>query len=135
MPLDRVYIQRRHVKGSTEGRSIVLHTEAKEAIKTLVIAEKMQNDWFLFKSRKGFNKPISTCQAWRILKDLYTRAGITGHVATHTMRKTFADRIHKASGRDIFQTQRALGHKSLDNTAAYLSFDQAELDALVKGAK
>jgi hypothetical protein len=39
------------------------------------------------------------------------------------MRKTFAHGVYKALGRDLVNTQRALGHKNVNSTVSYLGFE------------
>ncbi len=46
-------------------------------------------------------------------------------------RKTFADRIYARLGRDLVKTQRALGHRCIESTAAYISFRQEEIDEAI----
>ncbi len=47
------------------------------------------------------------------------------------MRKTFADRIYDRLGGDLVKTQRALGHRCIESTAAYISFRQEEIDEAI----
>ena len=86
----------------------------------------------LFPSRKG-QRPLSRIQYHRILKRAVESNELTGKVATHSLRKTFADRIYESLKRDIFRTQMALGHKNINSTIQYLSFKQADIDAAVLG--
>ncbi len=55
----------------------------------------------------------------------------TGNLGTHVMRKTFADRIYARLGRDLVKTQRALGHRCIESTAAYISFREEEIDEAI----
>jgi excisionase family DNA binding protein len=67
----------------------------------------------------------------RILKGIVEANELTGKIATHSMRKTFADRVYEKLGRDIFRTQKALGHRNINSTVQYLSFKEADIDAAV----
>jgi len=87
-------------------------------------------DDFVFQSRKG-QGPLGRVQYHRILKDAVEANELTGKIATHSMRKTFADRVYEALGRDIFRTQKALGHRNINSTVQYLSFKEADIDAAV----
>ena len=49
----------------------------------------IRDDYYIFKSREGSNKPISRQQALNILKDAAAAVGITENVGTHTLRKTW----------------------------------------------
>lgn len=82
----------------------------------------------LYLSQKGENRAISSVQAWRVLKAAFQRMGLKGRVATHSMRKYYAAGMYEALGRDLLKTSKALGHRYVNTTADYLSFDTSELD-------
>lgn len=127
-----VSVERRNTKGSMEGRTLPLHESARQAIGAWMCGVKdVQPCHYLFKSRKGRNRAISYQQAYTILTDAFKANGMDGRVATHSMRKTFAAKIHKAMGNDVFKTQRALGHKSIQATISYLQVDQNEIDVAI----
>ncbi len=88
----------------------------------------------MFQSRKENNRPISRVQAWRILRNACELNQITGNVGTHSMRKTFAQRVYNLLDRDLVKTQRALGHRNVNSTAQYLSFDEREIDEAILAA-
>lgn len=73
---------------------------------------------YLIKSRQGYNRPISSTQAYRILKRLekYLRLDKVG---THTLRKTGAYHMFKET-KDVEFIRRMLGHKSEDEVYAYI---------------
>jgi integrase len=52
-------------------------------------------------------------------------------VGTHGMRKTFANRVYRQLHHDLVKTQRAMGHKNINSTVAYLSFVEDEIDAAI----
>ena len=129
---DAVTYRRASRKGKVEGRTVKLHREAKKALAVWVnqLAKDtvLVADDFVFQSRKGQNRPISRIQYHRILKDAIQVNELSGKVATHSMRKTFADRVYEALGRDIFRTQKALGHKNINSTVQYLSFKEQDIE-------
>jgi integrase len=133
--VDRVTVPRRHMKGKQESRTVLLHPEAKASLAAwLLILRQLPGanpQTFVFRSRKGPNRAISVVQAWRILQDAYTTNELGGKLGTHSMRKTFANRIYERSGRDLIKTQQAMGHKHVNSTQHYLSFLQEEIDALI----
>lgn len=129
--LDRVYVRRHNVKGKSSGRSIVLHKQARTAIGRLLKLIGTDPETFLFKSRKGQNKPLKRHQAWAILRKAL-RAAKVSTTGTHVMRKTFAKRVHSRLGKDITKTMKALGHEDLRSTISYLSFDSREIDDAIK---
>lgn len=133
--VDRVTVARRNMKKKTEGRTVILHPDAKEALaewlEDLRQAGYMTEGDFVFQSERGRNRAISRVQAWRILDDVFDYCGLTGKLGTHSMRKTFADRVHKLTNENIFKTQLALGHKSPASTVSYLSFKQEDIDQAI----
>lgn len=130
---DAVTYRRASRKGKVEGRTIKLHPEAKAAlvawINVLAKGSVLVAEDHVFRSKK--QGPLGRKQYHRILKDAVAAAGLTGKVATHSMRKTFADRVYEALGHDIFRTQKALGHRNINSTVQYLSFREEDIDAAV----
>jgi integrase len=133
--VDRVTVQRRHMKRKVEGRTVLLHPEAKAALATWLstLRQRLEGtpQTFVFHSRQGGNRPISPVQAWGILHEAVTTNELTGKVGTHAMRKTFANRVYHQLNRDLVKTQRAMGHKNINSTVAYLSFVEDEIDAAI----
>jgi len=134
---DSIIYRRANRKGKTESRTVALHSKAKKAlaawINQLSKGTILTADDYVFRSRKGINRPISRVQYHRILKDAIQPNELTGKIATHSMRKTFADHVYEALGRDIFRLQKAMGHKNINSTAQYLSFNEADIEKAIKG--
>jgi len=133
--VDRVTVQRRNMKKKTEGRTVLLHPDAKAAltewIRQLTTDGYMTDDALVFQSRKGRNQAINRQQAWNILREAYQANELGGKLGTHSMRKTFADRIYDRLGRDLVKTQRALGHRNVNSTVSYLSFREEDIDEAI----
>jgi integrase len=133
--VDRVAVLRRHMKQKLEGRTVLLHPDAKAALATWLVTLRQDpactSQTYVFRSRKGQNRPISAVQAWRILHEAVVTNELTGKVGTHAMRKTFANRVYHQLNHDLVKTQRAMGHKNINSTVAYLSFVEAEIDAAI----
>ena len=81
---------------------------------------------YLFKSRKGKNKPITTTQAYRIIVNAGERVGIK-NIGTHTMRKTFGYHHYKKF-KDIAILQEILNHSDPSITLRYIGINQDEID-------
>ena len=62
--------------------------------------------------------------AHNVLKDAFEAAGLNGHLATHSLRKSFAQRLYEQTG-DVFTVQEMLGHKSIATTQKYLGVNYA----------
>jgi len=132
--VDRVTVARAHMKRKLEGRTVVLHPDAKAALAAWLLELRQMaavtGDIPLFRSRKG-NKAMSAVQAWRILQEAYATNGLTGQLGTHAMRKTFATRVYEKLNHDLVRTQKALGHKNINSTVSYLAFREEEIDAAI----
>lgn len=125
---NRVTVSKQNMKGKVSSRSVPLHQDAVQALESLITTFKLSWNDYLFQSRKGYNQPLSACQAWRIITNAAQAAKLTGKIATHSMRKSYCERVHKALGENIFKTQKAMGHKSPNSTVAYLNVNQDEID-------
>lgn len=133
--VDRVTVRRQNMKKKVEGRTVLLHPEAKAAlavwIDQLRTAGYMTGDAFVFQSRKGANRPVGRVHAWRVLREAYAVNELTGKLGTHSMRKTFANRVYEKLDRDLVRTQRALGHRNVNSTVSYLSFREEDIDQAI----
>ena len=127
---DRVSVYRMHMKNKIESRDVLLHSKVKKMLLEHIKESGLKSFEFIFKSQKGFNKPISRQQAWRLLKD--AASGMDGKIGTHSARKTFAKRMYEYFKKDLVKTCKALGHKNINSTVSYLSFDTAELDKAIE---
>ncbi len=130
---ERVTVARRHMKKKIEGRTVILHPVAQKVLAEWISelrrdVSDVGPETFVFRSRKGANRSISYVQAYRILQDAFHAAGVAGQTGTHSMRKTFADRVYTALDRDLIKTQRALGHRNINSTVSYLGFREEEID-------
>ena len=66
----------------------------------------------------------------RIVHDVLTvtfkAVGLNGHLATHSLRKSFVQRLYDRMG-DIFAVQEKLGHRNLTTTQKYLGGNYASV--------
>jgi len=111
------------VKGKETARMIPVNADGRQAIFELIQWHQKQFGNKdprrpLFPSRK-FGTALSRSQAHRILEKAFQQAGLNGKLATHSLRKTFAQRIYDASS-DIFLAQELLGHRDVETTKQYL---------------
>jgi integrase len=133
-----VTIARRLLKGGASAnprrvrsRTAVLHPALRAALESHIgerLATGLEgSDEFLFKSRKGVNRPITVGHAWEIIKTAARTLGCDERVGTHSMRKTFARAVYDNSGHDLILTQRALGHRAISSTSSYLESTDEEV--------
>ena len=86
----------------------------------------------LFPSRNGQGaKRMSRRTTHDVLKEAFQTAGLNGHFATHSLRKSFAQRLYDRTG-DIFAVQEMLGHKAVSTTQKYLGVNYANIKEAVE---
>ena len=125
------------VKGGEVSRSVPVNADGRRAIDTLVnwhrehygsIASKRP----LFPSRHNAGAVALHRQtAHDILKNAFIEAGLNGKLATHSLRKSFAQRLYDKTG-DIYMVQELLGHRNLSTTQNYLGVNYADARAAVE---
>jgi len=91
-----------------------------------VYSVNMNDDEFLFQSRKGGNKPITRIQAYRILNTAATKCNIS-EIGTHTMRKTFGYHFYQRT-KDVATLMQLFKHSSPAITLRYIGINQDMLD-------
>ena len=134
-PISDLLFQKRVVKGKEMARMIPVNADGRQAITELIHWHKEQFGNMdprrpLFPSRKH-DRAISRVQAHRILEKAFQSAGLNGKLASHSMRKTYSQRLYDATG-DIFMVKEALGHKSVETTRQYLGVSYKKLQTASK---
>jgi len=128
----RINFRRSTVKGKKAGYSLPLHPAAKWAVgRWLVIYRRMMGGKLdvrlpLFPARTGrLLKPLSRCQAWRIISDAADHCRLDPGISPHSWRKSLASRLFKAT-KSILVVKQILNHRHISTTVAYLNFALAE---------
>ena len=121
--VDYLYLGKSAQKGKREGAALRLPQGAKNAIKNLIEWKKERSSYLkkrspLFESRQGGT--LTRQQAHNVLKEAYNSLGLTGKLTTHSPRKTYAKDVYSNSGKDLLTLSKALRHKDLVTTIAYL---------------
>ena len=125
------------VKGGEVSRAVPVNRDGRQAIDDLISWHidaygMTENDRPLFPSRNGQGqKRMSRRTAHDVLKSAFELAGLNGHLATHSLRKSFAQRLYDRTG-DIFAVQEMLGHKAVATTQKYLGVNYANIKAAVE---
>ena len=118
------------VKGGEVSRAVPVNTDGMRAIDDLIRWHRERYNTThkrrpLFPSRNGQGKHRMTRRAaHNVLKSAFVSAGLNGHLATHSLRKSFAQRLYEQTG-DVFTVQEMLGHKSIATTQKYLGVNYA----------
>ena len=125
------------VKGGEVSRAVPVNRDGRQAIDDLIgwhidAYGMTEADRPLFPSRNGQGqKRMSRRTAHDVLKTAFEAAGLNGHLATHSLRKSFAQRLYDRTG-DIFAVQEMLGHKAVATTQKYLGVNYANIKAAVE---
>jgi len=99
-----------------------LHPSLARDIESYINRNKLVEEEYLFKSRKGLNKPITRQRAWQIIKDLSEQVNVNYVVGTHSLRKYFARKYYETTG-DIIGLKEMLNHSSEAVTLLYICWD------------
>jgi len=137
--VDRLSVSRRFMKKKKASRSVILTSATRDVLSTWLSELRdlgyMAPDDYVFQSGAGSNKAISRVRAYQIIHAAARAEGLTGTIGTHSLRKTFADRLYatfldrQENGIDALRTMsKALGHANINNTDKYLSFREEEID-------
>ena len=123
------------VKGGEVSRAVPVNADGRAAIEDLICWHRqhygeMDAARVLFPSRQG-DGAMNRRTAHTVLKTAFEAAGLNGKLATHSMRKSFAQRLYEQTG-DIFAIQEMLGHKNVATTQVYLGVNYASLREAVE---
>ena len=136
-PVTDLLFDKAIVKGGEVSRAVPVNTDGMRAIEALICWHREQYRTLpkshpLFPSRNGNGKQRMTRRAaHNVLKKAFTAAGLNGHLATHSLRKSFAQRLYEQTG-DVFSVQEMLGHKSIATTQKYLGVNYANVRAALQ---
>ena len=131
-PVKDLLFDRNIVKGGEVSRAVPVNVDGREAIEVLMAWHTEQYaaihaDRPLFPSRKGKGmKPMTRISAHRSLKPAFEAAGLNGKLSTHSLRKSYAQRLYEQTN-DIYAVQEMLGHKSVITTQRYLGVNYASV--------
>ena len=119
------------VKGGEVSRAVPVNKDGRDAIDELIAWHRAQYQHTqtsrpLFPSRhKSGTVPLHRQTAHQMLKKAFITAGLNGKIATHSLRKSFAQRVYEQSG-DIYLVKELLGHRNVATTQQYLGVNYAD---------
>lgn len=126
---DTISVRARNMKGKIAARDVALNENAKAALQGLLDSDPVRIGP-LFRSREK-GAALSRRQANQVLKNAFNALELDGKLASHSMRKTYCENVHLALGEDIYKTAKAMGHRSIDSTAKYLTIDMDEINRAI----
>lgn len=124
---DRTHIIIKEKKTGKEKRFLI-NSQLRKDIEKFI--SRMDNEEYLFQSRKGINRPISRVQAYRVLNKAANKVGIS-EVGTHTLRKTFGY-WHYQIYKDIAILQDIFNHSAPSITLRYIGINQDIKDKTIE---
>ena len=134
--MDLLY-DRSIVKGGEVSRAVPVNRDGREAIDDLIAWHQARfgnvpESRPLFPSRHNSGTvPLHRQTAHQMLKKAFIAAGLNGKIATHSLRKSFAQRVYEQSN-DIYLVKELLGHKNVSTTQQYLGVNYADARAAVE---
>ena len=136
-PVTDLLFDKSIVKGGEVSRAVPVNSDGRRAIEDLIAwhgerYSDTEKSCPLFPSRNGQGQqPMSRRTAHDVLKLAFEAAGLNGHLATHSLRKSFAQRLYDRTG-DIFAVQEMLGHQSVTTTQKYLGVNYTSVREAVE---
>ena len=124
-PVTDLLFDKSIVKGKEHSRAVPVNRDGRQAIADLITWHRKEYRSIakarpLFPSRNGQGgKRMSRRAAHDVLKHAFEAAGLNGKLASHSLRKSFAQRLYDRTG-DIYAVQEMLGHKNIATTQKYL---------------
>ena len=118
------------VKGGEVSRAVPVNVDGRDAIEELIHwhgeqYRDLDGNRPLFPSRnKKGTLAMNRQTAHDMLKVAFIAAGLNGKIATHSLRKSFAQRVYEHSG-DIYLVQELLGHRNVATTQKYIGVSYA----------
>ena len=136
-PVTDMLFEKSIVKGGEVSRAVPVNADGRLAIDDLIAwhrrhYQNTDESRPLFPSRHHSGSvPMHRQTAHDILKKAFIAAGLNGKLATHSLRKSFAQRVYNKSG-DIYLVQELLGHRNISTTQKYLGVNYADAPAAVE---
>ena len=129
-PVTDLLFDRSIVKGGEVSRAVPVNSDGRAAIESLLDwhCERFNNTdparpLFPSRNKKG-TLPMNRQTAHQMFKKAFQEAGLNGKLATHSLRKSFAQRVYEESG-DIYLVQELLGHRNVSTTQKYIGVNYA----------
>ena len=129
-PVTDLLFDRSIVKGGEISRAVPVNVDGRAAIENLINWHQEKYTAIaptrpLFPSRnKNGTVAMNRQTAHELLKVAFEAAGLNGKLATHSLRKSFAQRVYEESS-DIYLVQELLGHRNVSTTQKYIGVNYA----------
>lgn len=111
---------------------LLINPILKKAANEYIEDNFLTDDDFMFKSQKGYNKPITRQRAYTILSGAAKAIGLQGNFGTHTLRKTMGYHYYQQT-KDVVTLKMIFNHSSVDVTLIYIGINQDIINNNLKG--
>lgn len=111
-------------KKTKKRRFITLNEDLSHSLRSF--CKSRRGGEYIFQSREGVNKPLTTSMFYRILREAAEAVGIK-NIGTHTLRKTFGYHMYQDT-RDAQLVCQLLGHSDPAITKRYIGIEQDTMD-------
>lgn len=138
-PVSDLQFEKNIVKGKETARTVPVNADGRSAIQRLIAWHRehfkellfadIDPNRLLFASQKG--ESLKRQAVHKILENAFLKAGLNGKLATHTLRKTFAQRLYQQCN-DIYMVKELLGHKNVATTQAYIGVNYVSAQEAVE---
>ena len=115
-------------KKTKKNKLIALNDTLLDSMRQYIANNNLTPDDYLFRSRKGANKPISTTQAHRIFYDV-AQALHLENFGTHSLRKTWGYFCYMET-KNIALIMEVYNHASEKITLRYIGITQNDIDKM-----
>ena len=113
-------------------QSFELNPKLVKDLEDYINRNKLSEDEYLFKSRKGINKPLTRQRAWQIIKELADEVKVNYVVGTHSLRKYFARTYYEKTG-DLIGLCELLNHSDPKVRLLYICWEDNDKNEKRKG--
>lgn len=110
-------------------KRFLINKQMQEELNNYITNNKLADDNYLIRSRKGQNEPIKRNRAYTVLNEVADEIGLE-EIGTHSMRKTFGY-WHYQRYKDVALLQQLFNHSSPSITLRYIGVDQDLMDKSV----
>lgn len=113
---------------------IYMNREIRTVLHTIMDETAHTPDEWIFKSQKQDAEPLSRSQAFRIVKEAASYAGLSQNISCHSLRKTFGYYAWKQGASPIL-LMNIYNHSSFQVTKRYLGIEQDDKDQVFKSIR
>ena len=124
----------RNTRKVKRNRYLTINEAVMDAVELYLQHHPSKLDDYMFRSESNRgsnkNKPLDPYSVERLLKKVAAEVGLTCHVATHTLRKTFGYHQMAMSNNDsrkLLLLQKIFGHSSVAQTLEYIGITDDEI--------